>query len=216
MATRSFGRAPTTLNMHATRIISTRRWQCGSGAPPGIQHLAVAPAPRGRSHPGAAAPARLEEHSTGDANARRRASAIQLCSGGVGPYSNLLEPAAIERGRSPSERSRSQTCRYRCESGSREPIDALDEPACATLPSAVAKARATGRPSRRLRRCVLSSQTPVLVLKFVFFQRRPVAPPSLARLLPWRLAARLGSAALRLQSRQLWSVVGLWRGPCWF
>ena len=142
MATRSFGRAPTTLNMHATRIISTRRWQCGSGAPPGIQHLAVAPAPRGRSHPGAAAPARLEEHSTGNANARRRASAIQPCSGGVGPCKSSFEPTAIESRRFLSERSRSQTCRYLCERGSREPMGAP----------------AVGTPSRQFRRCVSSSQ----------------------------------------------------------
>ena len=145
VATRSSGRAPTIINMHAKRIISTQQWPCGSGARPGTQHLAVVPAPRGSSHPGVAAPERLEEHSTGNANARRRASAIQLCSGGVGPYRNLLEAAAIERRRSLSERSKSQTCRYRCESGSREPIGAP----------------ATGRPSRRLRRCVSSSQASV-------------------------------------------------------
>ena len=109
---------------------------------PATRDLAVVSAARGSSHARATDPERLEEDSTGNANARCRASAIQLCSAGVGPCANLFEPAAIESKRSPSERSRSQTCRCRCESGSGEPIGAP----------------ATGRPSRRLRRCVSSSQ----------------------------------------------------------
>ena len=125
------------------------------------QHLAVASAPRGSSHPRGVAPERFEGHSTNNANAACRASGIQLCSV-AGPCTNLLEAAAVESGPFLDQRSKSQTCRYRCGSWSREPIGALDAPAYSALPSEMAKVQATGRPSRRLRRCVSSSQAPAL------------------------------------------------------
>ena len=108
----------------------------------GAQHLAVASAPRGNSHPRGAAQERFEKHNTNNANAACRASGVQLCSA-ISPCTNLLEPAAIESRCFLDQRSKGQTCVYRCGSGSREPIGAHGNPACSTLPPKVAKVPAT-------------------------------------------------------------------------